>query len=164
MLLVYLTPRFVIIHSLRFLCLTILLIFTDIKITLCGMYLNKFLGYNHQSILFYCILIGITLSFEIYFFLDRLFALISIKARITVRALSLLLCVCYLLACSFTLYGFIKLSVGHVITQTDFLDHPLTIIALAANCNPYRFIGVVFGYVIGFLYLTAFVLIPCSTG
>ncbi|CAF0999111.1 unnamed protein product [Adineta ricciae] len=164
MLLAYLTYRLGIIHSIRFLCLTILLIFAEIKITLGGTYLNELLSYNHQSILFYCILIWITLSFEIYFFLDRLFASISIKARITVQVLSLLLCVCYLLACSFTLYGFIKSSDGHVITETDFFYPPLTNITLSANCNPYRFIGIVSGYLIGFLYLAVFVLIRCSTG
>ncbi|UJR37642.1 hypothetical protein I4U23_030339 [Adineta vaga] len=158
----YFTHLLGIIHIIRFTCLIILLIFTEIKISSCGTYLNEFLGFNHQSILFYYILIWISFSFEIYFFLNRLFASMSIKARTSVQILFFLLFIGYLLASSFTLYALINSSDGHVITQMDFLDPPRTIITIPSDCNPYRLIGIVFGYMIGLLYLFAFVLIHRS--
>jgi hypothetical protein len=159
MLPVYFTHTLGIIHIIRFTCLIILLIFAEIKISSCGTYLNEFLGFNHQSILFYYILIWISFAFEIYFLINRLLASISIKAKYSTQILYFLLSISYLLASCFTLYALIKSSNGHVITQHDFSNFPQTIIILPTDCNLFRLIGILFGFLISFLYFFAFILI-----
>ncbi len=155
----YFTNAFGIIHLIRVICLIILLIFVEKKLPCCNSYLNEFLGFNHQSILFYYILIWISFSFEIYFFINRLFASISIKAKYSIQILYILLSLSYLLASCFTLYALIKSSDGHVITQNDFSNSSQTIIILPIDCNLFRLIGIIFGFLISFLYVLAFILI-----
>jgi hypothetical protein len=155
----YFTHALGIIHLIRFICLIILLIFAEIKISSCGTYLNEFLGFNHPSILFYYILIWISFTFELYFFINRLFASITIKAKRSTQILSLFLTLSFILASCFTLYAMIKSSNGHVITQNDFSNPPQTIIILPSNCNSFRLVGIILGFLISLLYFVAFILI-----
>ncbi|CAF0848883.1 unnamed protein product [Rotaria sordida] len=159
MLTIYFTHTIGIIHIIRFICIIILLTCSEIKIPLCHTYLNEFLGFNHSSIHFYYILIWISFTFEIYFLINRLFASIIIKAKKLTKILYLLLCLCYILASCFTLYALINSSNGHVITQHDFSNPPQTIIILPSNCNLFRLIGILFGFLISFLYFFAIILI-----
>ncbi|CAF1260571.1 unnamed protein product [Rotaria sp. Silwood1] len=156
---VYFTHTIGIIHIIRFICIIILLTFAEIKISSCNTYLNEFLGFNHTSIHFYYILIWISFTFEIYFLINRLFASITIKAKISIKILYILLCLCYILASCFTLYALINSSNGHVITQNDFSNPPQTILILPPNCNLFRLIGILFGFLISFLYFFAIILI-----
>ena len=97
----YFTQAFGIIHLIRFICLILLLTFAEIKISSCSSYLNEFLGFNHQSILFYYILIWISFSFEIYFLINRLLASIYLQAKTSTLILYILLSISFLLASCF---------------------------------------------------------------
>jgi hypothetical protein len=155
----YFTHKLGIIHLIRLICLIILLIFAEIKISSCGTYLNEFFGFNHSSILFYYILIWISFAFEIYFLINRLFASSFIKAKKSTQILYLLLSLNYILASCLTLYAMIKSSNGHVITETDLSQ---TTVILPSNCNSFRLIGILFGFVISFFYFFALILIHYS--
>ena len=162
MLTVYFTHTLGIIHIIRLICLIILLLFAEIKISLCGTYLNEFFGFNYPSIIFYYILIWISFTFEIYFLINRLFASIVFQAKKSTKILYLLLSLNYILASCFTLYAMIKSSNGHVITQYDFSNPPQTIIILPSDCNSFRLIGILFGFLISILYFIACILIHFS--
>jgi hypothetical protein len=155
----YFTYALGIIHLIRFLCLILLLIFVEIKIPSCNSYLNEFLGFNYHSILFYYILIWISFSYEIYFFINRLFGLINIQAKYSILILYILLSFAYCLASCFTLYAIINSTHGHVITQHDFDDSLQRIIHITYDCNILRLIGIIFGFIISILYFIAVVLI-----
>ncbi|CAF3835411.1 unnamed protein product [Adineta steineri] len=155
----YFTQPFGIIHTIRFICLILLLVFAEIKLTSCNSYLNEFLGFNHQSILFYYILIWISFSFEIYFFINRLFGSKYPQAKKSILILYILLSIAFLLASCFTLYAIINSSHGHVITQHDFSTSLEKIIPITHDCNLLRLIGILFGFIISILYFIAIILI-----
>jgi hypothetical protein len=159
MLIEYFTHAFGIIHLIRFICLIVLLIFAEIKFSWCNSYLNEFLGFNHQSILFYYILIWISFSFEIYFLINRLFASIKLQAKRSILTLYIFLFIAFFLASCLTLYALIHSTPGHVITQHDFGDSSQKIISITPDCNILRLIGVLLGFLIGILYLIAVILI-----
>ncbi|CAF1040529.1 unnamed protein product [Rotaria sordida] len=159
MLINYFTYAFGIIHLLRFICLIIFLILSEFKISSCNSSLNEFLGFNHQSILFYYILIWISFTFEIYFFINRLFGLIKFQAKNSTLILYICLSICYFLASCFTLYAIINYTHGHVITQHDFSDPSLRTILITYDCNLLRLIGIIFGFLISILYFIAVILI-----
>lgn len=158
MLTVYFTYTIGILHIIRFICIILLLIFTEIKISSCRTYLNEILGFNHQTILFYYILIWVSFSFEIYFLVNRLIASITIRAKKSTIILHLLLSLSYILAFCFTLYAMIHSSNGHVITQHDLSDSIETIIIVSRTCNLFRLIGILFGFLISFLYMFAIII------
>jgi hypothetical protein len=155
----YFTHSFGIIHLIRFICLIILLIFVEIKIPSCNSYLNEFLGFNHQSILFYYILIWISFAFEIYFLINRLIGSTNLQAKISTLILYISLSIAYLLASCFTLYAILNSTHGHVITQHDFGDPVDKVILITYDCNLLRLIGIIFGYIISILYFVAAILI-----
>ena len=154
----YFTNAFGIIHLIRFICLILLLIFVEIKLPFCNSYLNEFLGFNHQSILFYYILIWISFVFEIYFFINRLITSTNLQAKKSTLILYILLSLAYLLASCFTLYAIINSTPGHVITQHDFLDSS-RIIPTTDDCNMLRLIGILCGYMISIFYFIAVIII-----
>jgi len=155
----YFTQAFGIIHLIRFICLSLLLILTEIQIPSCNSYLNEFLGFNHQSILFYYILIWISFSFEIYFLLNRLLGSIYLQARKSILILYIFLFIAFFLASCFTLYAIIHSTHGHVITQHDFSDPSQRIILITNDCNLLRLIGIVFGFLISILYFIPVILL-----
>lgn len=155
----YLSHAFGIIHLIRFICLIILLTFTEIKLSFCNSSLNEFLGFNHQSILFYYILTWISFSFDIYLFINRLFGVEKLQAKTSTFILYICLCLSYILASCFTLYAIIHYKSGHVITQHDFGDPNLQIIPITSDCNILRLIGTIFGFLISTLYFISLVLI-----
>jgi hypothetical protein len=155
----YFTYGFGIIHLIRFICLIILLIFVEMKISSCNSYLNEFLGFNHQSILFYYILIWISFSLEIYFLINRLFGSIKPQAKQSIFILYIFLFIAFSLASCFTLYAIIYSIPGHVITQHDFNHLSERIIPITTNCNILRLIGILLGFLISILYLIAVILI-----
>ncbi|CAF0859578.1 unnamed protein product [Rotaria sp. Silwood1] len=155
----YFTHAQGIIHLIRFICIIILLIFAEFKISSCNSSLNEFLGFNHQTIVFYYILIWISLTFEIYFLINRLFGSIKIQAKNLTFILYICLSLAFLLASCFTLYAIINYTHGHVITQHDFSDPSLKIISITYDCNLLRLIGIIFGFLISILYIIAVILI-----
>ncbi|UJR08574.1 hypothetical protein I4U23_012833 [Adineta vaga] len=155
----YFTQSLGILHLLRFISLVTLLICTEIKISSCSSYLNEFLGFNYQTILFYYILIWISFSFEIYILINRLFGSRYLQAKRSILYFYLILFIAYLLASCFTLYAIIHSSHGHVITQDDLDNLSERIIHTTHDCNLLRLIGIVFGFLIGILYFLAAILI-----
>ena len=156
---VYLSGLLGIVHLIRFFSEIILLILAEIRFSSCGSYLNEFLGYNHQSILFYYILIWISFSFEIYFLVNRLLGAVEFRARRSSTSLHILLGLAFALAASFTLYAWIDRSDGHVITQHDFGDPSQRVIPISDDCNRLRWTGIVLGLTISALYLVSGVFI-----
>jgi len=148
-----------IIHLIRFSCLIFLLIFSEIKLPLCNSYLNEFLGFNYQSILFYYILIWISFSFEIYFLINRLIGFQNIQAKTSNFILYIFLSFAFFLASCFTLYAIINSTHGHVITQNDFDNSFQRIIYITYDCNILRLIGIIFGFIISILYFLASLII-----
>ena len=155
--------------SIPFICSTsiscvyrfILLIFAEIKFSSCSSSLNEFLGFNHQSILFYYILIWISFAFEIYFLINRLIGCIYVQAKQSTLILYIILSLAFILSSCFTLYAIICYSHGHVITQHDFGDPLDRIIPITENCNRLRLIGIICGFINSILYCLAAVLIYC---
>lgn len=155
----YFTNAFGIIHLIRFSCLIILLTFAEIKISSCTSTLNEYLGFNHQSILFFYILIWISFAFEIYFLVNRLFGTSKIQAKISTLILYIFLSIGYFLASCFTLYAIVNFTNGHVITQHDFGNPLSNSILITHDCNILRLIGIIFGFLISILYFIAVILI-----
>jgi predicted small secreted protein len=155
----YLTHAFGIIHLIRFICLIVLLIMMEIKLSPCNSSLNEYFGFNHQSILFYYILIWISFAYEIYFFINRLFASIKPQAKRSIFILYIFLSIAFTLASCFTLYAIIYSIPGHVITQHDFDHSSQYIIPITPDCNLLRLIGILLGFSISILYLIAVILI-----
>ncbi|CAF0821345.1 unnamed protein product [Adineta ricciae] len=159
----YFTQTLGILHLLRLLFLSLLLLLTEIKISSCTSYLNEFLGFNHQSILFYYILIWISFAFEIYLLVNRLFASRIPQARQSIFYLYSTLCLAYLLASCFTLYAIVTYSHGHVITQHDFGNPAENVIPITNECNILRLIGILFGFLLSILYFLAAMLVHRTT-
>ena len=155
----YFTHAFGTIHLIRLICLIIFLILSEMKISQCNSTLNEFLGFNHPSIMFYYILIWISLAFEIYFLINRLIGSIYLQAKNSILILYVFLCLAYILASCFTLYAIIKHTNGHVITQHDFGDPLERIILITYDCNILRLIGIIFGFIISIFYFIAVLLI-----
>ena len=153
----YFTDVFGLVHLLRLLTLLLLIIVMEIKfVSSCPFYLNEFLGFNHSSILFYYILIWISLAFEIYFLLNRLLVSRQTRARKSTIILDILLAIGFALAACFTLYAFVQSKPGYLITQEDFIER---ILPLSESCNRQRWFGIVGGFCMSLFYLLASVLL-----
>ena len=152
----YFTDVFGLVHLLRLGTLILLIIFMEVKFFSCPFFLNEFLGFNHPSILFYYILIWISLAFEVYFLLNRLFASRYVRARKSMIILDFLLAIAFALAACFTLYAFIQSKPGYLITQEDFIDR---VLPLSDSCNRQRWFGIVCGFCMSLFYLLASILL-----
>lgn len=139
-----------ILHLLRLICFLLLIIFNEIKFFTCPYYSNEFLGFNHSSILFYNILIWISLAFEIYFLLNRLLGSVRVRAKKSILILNILLIIAFILAASFTLHGFQQGKPGYLISQEDFSNRTLQAIH---PCNRQRLFGILLGFVLSLFYL-----------